>query len=157
MVAARLRASRCPSKPKLLVVTAIEARDTIEIMRRVLPREAIPELLTTVRQASKRSREITGLFREARTAEALAMKREDGTARLIGGAQDKVVQRIADFYIERRDTLRASRAKRRVTVSALTNEEAADISRAIRTRMKEHRELGPEERSLASVDQRDVT
>jgi hypothetical protein len=136
---------------------AIEAGDTIEIMRRVLPREAMPELLTTVRQASKRSREIAGLFREARAAEALAMKREDGTARLIGGDQDQVVQRIADFYIERRDTLRANGAKRGITVSALTNEDAADISRAIRTRMKQRGELGPEERSFAGVDQRGVT
>ncbi len=136
---------------------AIEAGDTIEIMRRVLPKEAMPELLTTVRQATKRSREIAGLFRDAKAAEALAMKREDGTAQLIGGDQDQVVQRIADFYIERRDTLRASGAKRSVTVSALTNEDAADISRAIRTRMKERGELGLEEREFAAVDQRGVT
>jgi len=136
---------------------AIEAGDTIEIMRRVLPKEAMPELLTTVRQATKRSREIAGLFREARAAEALAMKRQDGTAQLIGGDQDQVVQRIADFYIERRDTLRANGAKRGVTISALTNEDAGDISRAIRTRMKERGELGLEERELAAIDQRGVT
>ena len=136
---------------------AIEAGDTIEIMRRVLPKEAMPELLTTVRQETKRGREIAGLFREGRAAEALTLKREDGTARLIGGDQDQVVQRIADFYIERRDTLRANGAKRGITVSALTNEDAADISRAIRLRMKERGELGPEERDFAAMDQRGVT
>ena len=136
---------------------AIEAGDTIEIMRRVLPKEAMPELLTTVRQETKRGREIAGLFREGRAAEALAMKRADGTARLIGGDQDQVVQRIADFYIERRDTLRANGAKRGITVSALTNEDAADISRAIRLRMKQRGELGQDERDFAAMDQRGVT
>ena len=136
---------------------AIEAGDTIEIMRRVLPKEAMPELLTTVRQESKRGREIAGLFREGRAADALAMKREDGTARLIGGDQDQVVQRIADFYMERRDTLRANGAKRGITVSALTNEDAADISRAIRLRMKQRGELSQDERDFAAMDQRGVT
>ena len=117
----------------------------------------MPELLTTVRQETKRGREIAGLFREVRAAEALAMKRADGTARLIGGDQDQVIDRIADLYMERRDMLRAAESKLDVTVSALTNEDAADISRAIRTRMKERGELGPEEREFAAVDQRGVT
>jgi len=42
---------------------AIEAGDTIEILRRVLPKAALPELLTTVRQETQRGREIAGLFR----------------------------------------------------------------------------------------------
>ena len=136
---------------------AIEAGDTIEIMRRSLPKDAMPELLTTVRQETKRGREIAGLFREGRAAEALAMKRADGTARLIGGDQDQVIDRIADLYMERRDVLRAAGSRLGVTVSALTNEDAADISRAIRTRMKQRGELGPEEREFAAVDQRGKT
>jgi len=136
---------------------AIEAGDTIEIMRRSLPKDAMPELLTTVRQETKRGREIAGLFREGRAAEALAMKRADGTARLIGGDQDQVIDRIAALYMERRDVLRAAGSKLGVTVSTLTNEDAADISRAIRTRMKERGELGPEEREFAAVDQRGST
>jgi hypothetical protein len=87
---------------------AIEAGDTIEIMRRALPKSALPELLTTVRQVTKRGRKIAGLFRRAKANEALAMKREDGTALLLGGDQDQVVAWIADLYIERRDILRAS-------------------------------------------------
>ena len=56
---------------------AIEAGDTIEILRRVLPKESMPELLSTVRQETKRSREIAGLFRgtalgPGATAEAAA-------------------------------------------------------------------------------------
>jgi hypothetical protein len=42
---------------------------------------------------------------------ALAMKRQDGTARFIGGDQDQVIGRIADFYMERRDALTAAGSK----------------------------------------------
>ena len=56
---------------------AIEAGDTIEILRRALPPEAVPALLTTMRQASERGREIAGLLRSGKAAEALAMKRDE--------------------------------------------------------------------------------
>ena len=130
---------------------AIEAGDTIEILRRVLPKNAMPELLTTVRQETRRGREIAGLFRDGRAAEALAMKREDGTAWLVGGDQDQVIERIADLYMQRRDLLLASGAKHTVTVSALTNEDAADISRVIRARLKARGEIGDDERVYKAV------
>ena len=80
-------------------VQAIEAGDTIEILRRVLPKASFPTLLTTIRQETARGREIAGLFREGKAAEALAMKREDGTAMLVGGDQGQVVDRIAELYL----------------------------------------------------------
>jgi len=136
---------------------AIEAGDTIEILRRVLPAEALPELLTTVRQATARAREIAGLFREGNAEQALAMKRADGTARLVGGDQDQVVERIADLYMARRDFLHASGTSRTVTISALTNEDAADISRAVRDRLKERGEIAAEEVVYPAIDQRGET
>ena len=84
----------------------------------------------------------------------LAMKREDRTAKFIGGDHDQVLSRIADFYMERRDTLLAAGSKRGVTVSTLTNQDAADVSRAIRGRLKERDELGDDEKVYAAVDQR---
>src|ERR1700689_2485718 len=39
---------------------AIEAGDTIKILRRALPPEAMPALLTTMRQTTKRGQEIAG-------------------------------------------------------------------------------------------------
>ena len=47
------------------------------------------------------------------------MKREDGTALLVGGDYGQVVDRIADLYMERRDILLASGARRGITISAL--------------------------------------
>jgi len=92
-------------------VQAIEAGDTIEIMRRSLPKEAMSELLTTVRQETLRGRRIAGLFREGKATEALEMKRDDGTVRMVGGDQDEVIGHIADLYMQRRDALRASGAR----------------------------------------------
>ncbi|MGI4746148.1 MAG: AAA family ATPase, partial [Janthinobacterium lividum] len=141
---------------------SIEAGDTIALLRKVLPEEAMPEILTTVRQKSGRSRLIASLFRgndndrdltvsqkqEKRlqdVKQAVAMKREDGTIRLVGGDQDQVTGQIADLYMQRRDVLRASGSKLGVTVSALTNQDAAEISAAIRDRMKARGELGDDE------------
>ena len=181
---------------------SVEAGDAIEIMRRVLPKEAMAELLSTVRQVGRNATEtrhlrtIAGLFRgtepdpdsvadlpskqrgrkisgpraananaevEAEdlknhhlreVQQALTMKRDDGTARFIGGDQDQVIGRIADFYMERRDALALAGSKRGVTVSALTNADTADLSRAIRERMKARGELGNDERTYDAVDQR---
>ncbi|MGH6991488.1 MAG: AAA family ATPase, partial [Stellaceae bacterium] len=111
-------------------VQAIEAGDTIEILRRVLPKASFPTLLTTIRQETARGREIAGLFRAGKAADALAMRRADGTAMLVGGDQGQVVDRIAELYIQRRDMLLGSGDRRGITISALTNADAADISQA---------------------------
>ena len=111
---------------------AIEAGDSIEILRRALPPEALPVLLTTIRQMTKRGRDIAGLFREGDAEQALRMKRADGHAMLVGGDRDQVVAQIADLYIARRDILLGSGSKRGITVTAPTNEDVADISQAIR-------------------------
>jgi hypothetical protein len=132
---------------------AIEAGDSIELLRRALPPEALPELLTAIRQTTKRGREIAGLFREGNAGDALYMKRADGHARLLGGDRDQVVAQIADLYISRRDILMASGSKRSITVSAPTNEDASDISLAIRRRLKERGEIAGNERLYDAIDQ----
>ena len=138
-------------------VQAIEAGDTIEIMRRALPKEAMPELLTTVRQETERGRQIAGLFRRGDAAEALAMKREDGTVRMVGGDQDEVIGHVAALYLQRRDALRASGAGRGVTISVLTNQDAADTSRAVRELLRARGELGEDEIVHPAIDQRGET
>jgi len=132
---------------------AIEAGDAIEILLRALPPDALPELLTTMRQVSRRGRDIAGLFREGEAAKALAMKRQDGHAMLVGGDRDQVVGRIADLYLARRDILRACGAKDGITVSAPTNDDVAEISRAIRERLKHRGEIGDDEIIYRAIDQ----
>ena len=66
-------------------VQSIEAGDTIALLKRVLPKAAMPEVLTAVRQRHDRDRTIAALFRDAEAEKAFAMKREDGTAEIPRG------------------------------------------------------------------------
>jgi hypothetical protein len=133
---------------------AIEAGDTMELLRRVLPKAAMPELLSTVRQETRRARHIAGLFREGRAGEALALKREDGTAMLVGGDEEQVIDRIAVHYLARRDARRAAGVRRGVTISAPTNADAAVISLAIRDHLRVRGEIGADEIRLPAIDPR---
>jgi hypothetical protein len=132
-------------------VQSIDAGDTIALLRRVLPKSAMPEVLTAVRQKNDRDRKIAALFRDGEAATALEMKREDGTARLLEGDTDQVVRQIADLYIERNDALKAQDPSYGVTITTLTNAEAADISRAIRERLKARGEIGTDEATYKAV------
>lgn len=152
---------------------SIEAGSAVEIMVRNMPPEALPKLLHTVRQKSDRAREIAGLFRGtespgasleaqqrhhlAEVTRALDMKREDGHARLIEGDYDQVVGRIAEHYITRRDILRQAGNAKGITISALTNADAAEISKAVRTRLKGRGEIGADEVVYAATNNRGET
>ena len=70
------------------------------------------------------------------------MKREDGTAHLLDGDYDQVIAKIADLYVSRTDALRAIDKNLSVTITTLTNAEAADISQAIRARLKKRGQIG---------------
>jgi len=133
---------------------AIEAGDTIELMRRALPRAARPEILTTVRQITARDRKIASLFRKEEAAKALDMKRDDGTAKLVGGDYDQVVEAIASLYLSRRDALRAADPCKTITISVPTNEDAAEISRAVRARLTSRGEIGTDEAVYQAITPR---
>jgi energy-coupling factor transporter ATP-binding protein EcfA2 len=151
---------------------AIEAGDAVELLMRVLPKEAQPALLSTVRQKTVRGREIAGLFRSPgrdltlseakqkeqdtqRARQAIDMKRKDGTFSLVGGDHTQVVENIADFYLKRRDMLTAAGSKRGITMSAPTNEDVMALSIAVRERLRVRGEIGKEEIVRAAIDQRE--
>lgn len=94
----------------------------IDLSRRALGIEQVPEILTTLRQQTDRDREIVGLFRKGRAAEALDMKRADGTAEMIPGGHSEVVGRVAKLYAER--LVATGEAP---TISASTNADAHKI------------------------------
>ena len=108
---------------------AIEAGDSIELLRRALPKSEMPELLSSVRQRDREDRRIVGLFREnqaqnkSRAAEALELKRarDAESVQMLGGDHDQVVEQIADFYMRRRDALAAAGFKRGITTVSYTH------------------------------------
>jgi phage/plasmid primase-like uncharacterized protein len=132
---------------------AIEAGAVIDLLRRALGPEAIPEILTTVRQRSGREREIATKFREGTTeavTAALDMKRADETAELCEGGYREAVDRIAQIAMERRAECDS------VSISALTNADALAISRAIRARRVAAGEISSHQTTITATDGTDV-
>jgi conjugative relaxase-like TrwC/TraI family protein len=113
---------------------SILAGPIVDLTRRAIGAENVPVILTTKRQKSEREREIVGLLREGRAAEALAMKREDGTAELAYGGRAAVIARTAKLYGER-----LSATGDAPGISVPTNQDAHDVSAAVRI---ERRKLG---------------
>jgi hypothetical protein len=130
---------------------SIEAGPVIELLRRALGVEAVPEILTTLRQHSERERMTSLLFRDARAAEALDIKREDGTARLVAGDYSQTVTAIADLWQERR-AANAHDPHYTLTVSTPTNSDARAIAGAIRLHRRAAGELGPDQVQLSACD-----
>lgn len=131
---------------------AIEAGPVVTLLRRALGEEAIPEIVTTRRQRTEREREIAGHFREGRAAEALAMKRADGTAELVPGGYDAAVRRAAALWAERRAANRDDPSFS-ITVTAPTNADARAVAAAIREERRAMGELGPDLVTLRATDQ----
>ncbi|UZO94935.1 Conjugal transfer protein traA (plasmid) [Roseomonas mucosa] len=131
---------------------SIEAGPVVELLRRALGPDALPEILSTVRQRSEEERARSLLFREGRAAEALEGKREDGTARLIAGDYAQAVAGIAALWQERR-AANAGEAGYALSVSAPTNRDARAIGAAIRAHRRAAGELGPDRVVLEACDQ----
>lgn len=131
---------------------AVEAGPTIELLRKALGPDQVPELLTTVRQQSERERETSLLFRDGKAGAALARKDEDGTLELVPGGYKDAVRRAADLWAERQQA-NAGDKSYRLTVTAPTNEDARAISAAIRERMRSAGQLEPDAVTVKATDQ----
>ncbi|WP_338666245.1 MobF family relaxase (plasmid) [Pararoseomonas sp. SCSIO 73927] len=130
----------------------IEAGPVVNLMRRALGKEAVPEILTTRRQRTEREREIAGLFRDGKAAEALAMKRADGTAEAVPGGYDDAVRRVAELWRQRREA-NAGDTGFSISVTAPTNADARAVALALREERRAMGELGADVFSVRATDQ----
>jgi hypothetical protein len=128
---------------------SIEAGPVIDLLQQALGPDAVPEILTTVRQRAERERRIAAMFREGRAGEALALKREDGTTILVAGGRDATIARVAELWRERAEA-RADDPDYRLMVSAPTNADVNAIGAAIRIKLREMGRLG-EDRVVVSA------
>ena len=126
---------------------SVEAGAIIDLSRRALGAEHVPEILTTKRQQTEREQKIAGLFREGRAAEALDMKRSDRTAEMAYGGYDGTVARVAKLYAER-----LTATGEAPTISAPTNTDAHRIGEAVRTERRAMGLLGPDIRTVRATD-----
>jgi hypothetical protein len=131
---------------------SIEAGPVVDLLRQALPHNALPEILTTIRQQTAREREASLMFREGRAAEALELKREDGTALLIAGDYRQVVEGVAALWAERR-AANAADPSFTLSVSAPTNQDARAIGAEIREHRRAAGELGPDLVVIKACDQ----
>lgn len=131
---------------------SIEAGPVIDLLRRALGEGAILEILSTVRQQSERERAASLMFRDGLAADAVALKREDGTARLVAGDYHQAAAGIAALWQQRR-AANASDAGYSLSVSAPTNRDAQAIGGAIRLHRRASGELGPDQAVLPACDQ----
>ncbi len=134
-----------------LQMQSVEAGPVIDLLRRGLGEKAVPELGSSVRQKTAEEIATTLMFRNGQTAEAIARKAENGTLRVMTGGYRETIEGIADLWQERREANRG-RSNFSISVSAPTNQEAHDISVAIRGRRRALGEIGPDQRVLTATD-----
>ena len=130
---------------------SIEAGPVIDLLRKAIGEEAVPDILTSIRQKTEREREITGLFRAGRAAEALEMKQQDGTAELVAGGRQATVQRVAQLWYQRIEANRGD-PEFKLTVSVPTNADAREIGAAIRAARRRAGEIGDDAKILDATD-----
>lgn len=130
---------------------SIEAGPMIDLARKALGDEKVPEILTTVRQQTQRERDIAGAFRDGKATEAINMKREDQTAELVPGGYREAAERTAALLMDR---IKANQGddKFSITVSAPTNTDAHRLSLAIREQRREMGELGTDLVKIKAAD-----
>ncbi len=134
---------------------SIEAGPVISILQAALGEDAVPELLTTLRQRTQEERDTSLMFREGRAAEALAVKQENGTAQVVPGGYRDAIEHIAALWKARTEA-NAHDPSFSLTVSAPTNSDARALGTAIREQRRDMGQLGPDLVRLDAQDQNGV-
>ena len=135
---------------------AIEAGNSIALLRKALGTEAVPELESSVRQIRERDRETSLLFRAGQAEAAIERLREDGHAVLVSGSRRHAVEAVADLW-QARTAANSNREGYTLTVSAPTNSDAQTISAAIRERRRANRDLQRDQVQVSAIDQNGAT
>lgn len=130
---------------------SIEAGPVIELLRRAVGEERIPQILDTIRQRTERERKLATMFRDGRAGEAIAAKRATGNAELVAGGYREAVERVADLYAAKHAEA-GDRPGYRISISAPTNADAREISRAVRERRRSMGEVGPDLATVQTTD-----
>ncbi|MDE2343268.1 MAG: AAA family ATPase, partial [Betaproteobacteria bacterium] len=110
---------------------AVEAGPVIELLRRALGADKVPELGSSVRQIADDERETVLMLRNGQTEEAIRRKDENGTLKIVSGGYEEAVQYAALLWRQRVEANRG-RPGFTISVSSPSNAEAHDISLAIR-------------------------
>ena len=135
---------------------AIEAGNSIALLRKALGTDAVPELESSVRQLRHRDRDTSLLFRAGQAEAAIERLQEDGHAILVSGSRRHAVEAVADLW-QARQQANTGRESYTLTVSAPTNSDAQTISAAIRKRRRAAGDLQRDQVSVSAIDQNGTT
>ena len=130
---------------------AVEAGPVIELLRRALGADKVPELGSSIRQKAEEERETVLMFRNGQTEEAVRRKDANGTLRIVPGGYEEAIARVAVLWRERREANR-DRPDFAISVSAPSNPEAHDISLAIRQQRRTVGEIGTSQITVKATD-----
>ncbi|MBS0984261.1 MobF family relaxase [Gluconobacter cerinus] len=130
---------------------AISAGNSIKLFQKALGEEQVPVLESTVRMKRARDRETSLLFRSGNAKEGIKRLREDRTAVLVAGGRNQAIDATANKWVEL-VTANQDREDYKLTISAPTNRDARDISRAIRERRRKMGELGADKLTIRCSD-----
>ncbi len=131
---------------------SIEAGNSTALLRKALGDAAVPELRSTVRQHRERDRATSLMFRDGDAEGGIARLREDGHAVLVQGGRKHAIEAAADLWQERVKA-NAGRDGYTLTISTPTNQDARDVSAAIRRRKHDAGTLGKDVATIDAVDQ----
>lgn len=135
---------------------SLEAGPVIRLLERALGEEAVPRILTTVRQKTDREKEIVTLFRNGKADEALTEKMKDGHVHIVPGDYRTATRKVAELWQQLQDTNRG-RVGYTLSISTPTNADARAISLDIRDKCKQRGLLQGKTVSLDAIDQRGET
>lgn len=122
-------------------IRSVAAGQVVDLSRKALGQEAVPEIFTTVRQKTDRAREIATLFRAGDAGRALSMMADDGAVRFADGgtraeARQAAIEAAAEAAVARRDA-NAGRVGYRCGLAGPTNADAQALGEAVRRRLQD--------------------
>jgi hypothetical protein len=130
---------------------AVEAGPVIELLRRALGADKVPELGSSVRQKAEDESETVLMFRNGQTEEAVRRKDANGTLKIVPGGYEETVAQTASLWRQRLEANR-DRPDFSISVSAPSNGEAHDISLAIRQQRRTMGDIGPHQTTVKATD-----
>jgi hypothetical protein len=130
---------------------SVEAGSVIELLRRALGADNVPELASSVRQHDAEERETVLMFRNGQTEEAVRRKDANGTLHIVPGGYQEAVAHVADLW-EARCEANYDIPRYSISVSAPTNAQAHDISVAIRERRRNRGEISADAVTVRATD-----
>jgi hypothetical protein len=116
----------------------------VDLLAKAIGDEAIPKLLTSIRQQTARGREVAAMFRDGRAVEAVAAMREDGQVHLVAGGPAPVIQRTTELWRKLTDA-NVANPDYSLLVMTPTNAQAREVGSAIRANRRTAGEIAPED------------